>query len=153
MRPGFDPYGELARELASCFGLSSPDVVLRTLRDSSLGLTDFIREHLKPAERFFLLIDQFEELIRHRSLLGEHGREESWAFVKLLLAATNQSEIPFPDTSAHPAYIVLTMRSDYLGNCAQVPGLPAALSHSQYLVPRFSRDQQREAIEGPIGLA
>ena len=153
MRPGFDPYGELARELANCFGLSSPDVVLPTLRGSSLGLTDFIREHLKPTERFFLFIDQFEELIRCHTQAGDHGREESWAFVKLLLAASNQDEIPLRDAAAHPAYIVVTMRSDCLGNCAQVPGLSEALNHSQYLVPRFSRDQQREAIEGPIGLA
>src|SRR4051812_16510019 len=100
--------------------------ILCTLRRSSLGLTDSIREHLRSAERLFLLVDQFEELIRYRSQSGDQGREESWAFVKLLLAASNQSEIPLPDAAAQPAYIVLTMRSDYLGKCAQFPGLPEA---------------------------
>ena len=41
------------------------------------------------------------------------------------------------------------MRSDYLGDCAQFDGLPEALNDSQFLTPRLTRDQRREAIEGP----
>jgi formylglycine-generating enzyme required for sulfatase activity len=49
-------------------------------------------------------------------------------------------------------YVVLTMRSDFLGDCAQFPGLPEALNQSQYLIPRLTREQRREAIEKPLAL-
>ena len=47
---------------------------------------------------------------------------------------------------------MLTMRSDFLGDCTQFRGLPEALNESQYLIPRMNRDERRQAIEGPIGV-
>src|SRR5712692_11241659 len=52
-----------------------------------------------------------------------------------------------------PVYVVLTMRSDFLGDCAQFEGLPETLNRSQYLVPRLTREQRQEAIEGPLRVA
>ena len=49
-------------------------------------------------------------------------------------------------------FVVLTMRSDHLGDCDDFLGLPEALNESQYLVPRLNRDEVRLAIEGPIRL-
>ena len=43
----------------------------------------------------------------------------------------------------------MTMRSDYLGQCARFAGLPEALDEGQFLTPRLTRDQRREVIEGP----
>jgi hypothetical protein len=76
--------------------------------------------------------------------VARDGGDEAAAFVKLLLRASEQSEAP--------SYVVLTMRSDYLGDCAQFRGLPEALNSGQYLVPRMTRDQQCEAIEGPVAV-
>ncbi len=45
------------------------------------------------------------------------------------------------------------MRSDFLGDCAQFPGLPEAINRGQYLVPRMSRDERRSAIAGPVAVA
>src|SRR5262249_41480028 len=45
----------------------------------------------------------------------------------------------------------ITMRTDYLGDCAEFPDFPETLNESQYLVPRLTRDQRRQAIEGPLG--
>ncbi|MGH9332628.1 MAG: hypothetical protein ACRD21_02635, partial [Vicinamibacteria bacterium] len=50
-------------------------------------------------------------------------------------------------------YVVLTMRSDFLGDCARFHGLPEALNHSQYLIPQLTRAQRQEAIEGPLRVA
>src|SRR5439155_22745085 len=47
----------------------------------------------------------------------------------------------------------LTMRSDYLGDCSQFWDLPEAINESQYLIPRLTRDQLREAITGPVAVA
>jgi formylglycine-generating enzyme required for sulfatase activity len=44
------------------------------------------------------------------------------------------------------------MRSDFLGDCSQFPGLPEALNRSQYLIPRMTREQVRDAIEKPLRL-
>src|SRR5262249_25127375 len=51
-----------------------------------------------------------------------------------------------------PIYVVLTMRSDFIGDCDNFFGLPEAMNRSQYLVPRLTRRQRQEAIEGPIKL-
>src|SRR5581483_32699 len=49
-------------------------------------------------------------------------------------------------------FVVLTMRSDFIGDCDNFFGLPEAMNRSQYLVPRLTRRQRQEAIEGPIRL-
>jgi WD40 repeat protein len=89
----------------------------------------------------------------------ERIRAGADAFVALLLEAVRR-----PTTSAGgaagvdpppsgrdglPLYVILTMRSDFLGDCAVFPGLPERLNDSQFLTPRLSREQRREAIEGP----
>ena len=66
------------------------------------------------------------------------------AFIKLLLAAVQQRQ--------HPIYVAIALRSDFVGDCARFVGLPEAINHSQYLMPRMTRDQRRAAIEGPIGV-
>ena len=157
VRPGSDPIGELAAALSSAFHVSRSET-LSTLRRSSLGLAEFAREHLQSDHNsdhnLVIIIDQFEELIRYRHEASERGgKEESAAFVKLLLAATGHSELPAPESSDLRIYIVLTIRSEFLGKCSQFRGLPEALNNSQYLMPRMTREQQREAIEGPIGMA
>ena len=52
-----------------------------------------------------------------------------------------------------PIYVVLTMRSDFIGDCMEYPGLPEAVNDGQYLVPRMTRDELRSAITGPVAVA
>src|SRR5262249_17242719 len=70
---------------------------------------------------------------------------ETAAFVKLLLAARAEPEVNI--------YVALTMRSDFLGDCPRFLDLPEAINESQYLIPRLTRDQLREAITGPVFVA
>jgi hypothetical protein len=74
----------------------------------------------------------------------EDGGAEARLFVASLLEAA--------DLSSAPIYAVLTMRSDFLGDCSQFPGLPEALNRSQYLIPRMKREQIRDAIVKPLRL-
>ena len=92
-----------------------------------------------------IVVDQFEELFRFQQVRTTHVREEAAEFVSMLLNLASQKEIPI--------YVVLTMRSDFLGECDGFQGLPEAMNTSQYLVPRLTRHQRREAILGPIRLA
>ena len=155
-RPGDDPFGELAAAIASPEVLDEPSqtravggaaMVDATLRRGPRGLTDVIQlARLPPRENVLVIVDQFEELFRfQRSRQVADARGEAVAFVKLLLEASQQTDTPI--------YVVLTMRSDFIGECIQYPGLPEALNAGQYLVPRMTRDELRSAIAGPVAVA
>ena len=156
-RPGNDPIGALARSLAlpgvlfdapASGAVAAETLVESTLRLGSLGLVDIVDQaDLVPGTQLIVVADQFEELFRFRALIpGAH--QEGWSpaedavgFVRLLLEAAAQTDLPI--------HIVLTMRSDFLGDCAQFLGLPEAINDGQYLVPRLTRDEIRAAITGP----
>jgi hypothetical protein len=104
---------------------------------------------LTATENLLVVVDQFEELFRFKARSQGQGgdllaEEEAAAFVKLLLAAVGQRQVPI--------FVVLTLRSDFLGDCAQFRHLPESLNDSQYLIPRLTRDQLRRAIEGPVAV-
>jgi hypothetical protein len=152
LRPGRNPTIELSRALAGPFPESTPEDNLQILRRSNAGLAQLARQRLGANEGLLILVDQFEELFRYQKEKEQNEFEESASFVKLLLAATGHTELPLPAWSEIPIYVVITMRSDFLGKCSRIRGLPEALNESQYLIPRLTRDQQRDVIEGPIGL-
>ena len=159
MRPGSDPVGNLAAALGSSDVLGTMDadsgasqkLLESGLRRSSRGVIGVTRRaDLDTHTNLLIVVDQFEELFRFKRLTKEAespeqtGDSAAAAFVKLLLEGAGQREVPI--------YVVLTMRSDFLGDCAQFRDLPEALNDSQYLIPRMTRDQRREAIEGPIAV-
>jgi hypothetical protein len=116
------------------------------LRRSAIGLVDFVRQSkMQEHERLLIVVDQFEELFRFKKTGNNLSSEdEAAAFVKLLLEATRGH--------SSPIYVVLTMRSDFLGDCAQFRDLPEAINKGQYLIPRMTRDQLREAITCPAAV-
>ena len=147
MRPGDQPIRNLARALIDDGVVAgpaaavehTPEFLAAALRRGPLGLAEALRDAPPPGQKkLLLLVDQFEEIFRFRR---EGGRDEADAFVELLLASAAQEDVPI--------YVVLTMRSDYLGDCNLFAGLPEALNDSQFLTPRLTRDQRREAIEAP----
>jgi hypothetical protein len=143
MRPGSDPLGALARALDETLGERGDR--LRTLRSGSLGLLDASRHGRKADENVLLVVDQFEEIFRFQDAYRQRAGEAA-EFVELLLAACQEYE------PAWRVYVVITLRSDYVGECARFRRLPEALNDSQYLVPRMTREQLREAIVGPAAL-
>ncbi len=155
MRPGGDPIGNLAAELAKDNVLPEAGAGLRaneaeavidaTLRGGSLGIVDAARQgRLGEHEKLLIVVDQFEELFRFRAAQENTNADEAAAFVKLVLEASQQRELSI--------YVVLTMRSDFLGDCAQFQGLPEAINDGQYLIPRMTRDERRFAVTGPVGV-
>ena len=118
------------------------------LKSSSMGLVDVLKKYAANQERspnFLILIDQFEELFRF--LKREDDIETaniSASFVNLLIRTIQQNELPI--------YVAITMRSDYIGDCAQFPDLTQIINASHYLIPQMTRDQQKMAIEGPIAV-
>ncbi|MEA2415462.1 MAG: hypothetical protein QOI58_2119 [Thermoanaerobaculia bacterium] len=154
LRPGENPIGQLA------IALNEPDVLgatgelaatnrvllEATLLRGTLGLVDAVRHaHIARHNNLLLVVDQFEELFRfRRSRQMANARDEALIFVKLLLEAAKQHEIPI--------YVVITMRSDFIGDCMEYPGLAEAINAGQYLIPRMTRDELRSAITGPVAV-
>ena len=153
-RPGEDPIGNLAA------ALNAPDVIgpeddaaetnkaliEATLRRSRMGLVETIRTARIPDhENVLVIVDQFEELFRFKnSRQLRESHDDAIAFVKLLLAAVSQQD--------RPIYVVITMRSDFIGNCTEFDGLTEAINDGQYLVPRMNREERRSAITGPVAV-
>jgi tetratricopeptide (TPR) repeat protein/energy-coupling factor transporter ATP-binding protein EcfA2 len=159
-RPGVDPIKALARSLAQpgvlFSGLDVGEKALEgmieaTLEMGNLGVVDlFEQARLADQANLILIVDQFEELFRYRTTQSfissdkeEQIQEASIGFVNLLLEAAK---------SEYPIYVALTMRSDFLGDCARFPGLPEAVNEGQFLVPRLTREERRAAISGPIAV-
>ena len=154
-RPGSGPINNLAKALVASIGdetESSKDrnvqekITSTILRSSSLGLIEALKQLGRPKkENILLLVDQFEELFRFKKgRTDSNSDNEAQAFVKLLTEAINQSEIP--------VYVVLTMRSDFIGDCAQFPELTQKINNSHYLIPQMTRDDLKDAIVGPVAV-
>ena len=177
MKPGDAPLDNLAQVLQSAVGYRDDiDRSLKTvdplpdpefkrpvnspaadeLRAGSDDLAALLRgqgakaalDFLQPAldrddANLLLLVDQFEEIFRFSTTPEKQA--EAADFVALLLRLAGQTETPI--------FVCLTMRSDFLGDCDAFHGLPEAMNKSQFLVPRLTRSQRREAITGPIHLS
>ncbi|WP_055419486.1 hypothetical protein [Streptomyces pactum] len=87
----------------------------------------------------WLIVDQFEELYT----LGADPAERD-AFVGRLLAATA------PGSTLR---VVIAVRADFLGRCAEHPGLTAALQDATLLVGPMCREELREAVVRPAAAA
>jgi WD40 repeat protein len=143
LRPGDHPLAALAAALAPLLADGEPharteDLLFGRLSIGERGLIEAVAQARLPAgERVLVVVDQFEEIFRF-----DQSRDEAQAFVKLLLAVAL--------AEASPVSVVLTMRSDMLGACAGHRGLAEAVSQGQFLVPRLTRTQRKQAIVGPV---
>ncbi len=163
-RPENDPIGNMARALAADGQLYDYNegeegdgteerkiyeaIIESTLRRSKTGLIDaHLQARLPDYENLLIVIDQFEELFRFGQVEKEknESKRDTIAFVRLFLEACRQKEAPI--------YIVLTMRSDFLGDTTEFRGLPEMINDSQFLIPRMTREVRKETIVGPIAVA
>lgn len=149
MKPGSAPMAGLAKGLLQSSILEDrwknseegAAFLTAALRRSDVSLFNLIQElHPAPFTNLLILVDQFEEIFRFQ----QKNPEEAMAFVNLLLRTVEDRSLR--------VFVMLTMRSDFLGPCAVFPGLPEALNDSQYLCPRLSRAQLGEAIGRPAEL-
>jgi len=154
MRPGSAPIENLAHSILEkdpAYKKSDEDeqkikrtITTTLLRSSSLGLVEaIVQTKRKSNNNYLILVDQFEELFRFKdSRDNENSLNETLAFVNLLMEAVNYSEVPI--------YVAITMRSDFIGECAQFPDLTKKINDSHYLIPQLTREQKRRAITGPV---
>lgn len=154
-RPGAGPIDNLAESLLKSvkdYNDADPEdkkikrtIVSTLLRSSSLGLVEAIQQSRRKDDiNYLILVDQFEELFRFKDSTDPNSVNESLAFINLLMEAVNYEDSPI--------YVAITMRSDFIGDCAQFPELTRKINDSHYLIPQMTRDQKRRAIEGPVAV-
>ena len=148
--PGGNPLAILTDSLldADLYDREAPNArenLLATLSRSHFGLVEAVRQSGIGADtNFLLVVDQFEEIFRFRDA-GQTQQEAAAEFVSLLLQAVAQREVP--------VYVVLTMRSDFIGECSQFEGLSEMVNQGEFLIPRLTREQYKRVIEGPVKVA
>ncbi len=156
-RPGKDPVENLAIALSGIKDHSRDKSriyenfrsVAPQLNQSIYGLlevNEWMNQDVPAMEKpnLLIIIDQFEELFRFdRKDLGKKDIESH--FINLLLKAAQNAN--------SGVYVIITMRSEFLGDCVRYRGLPEAINRGQYLVPQLLRTQLKDVIEGPVKLA
>ena len=151
LRPGVSPIRNLAASITEGFARSKKnqidreahqDIEYSILTESSMGLVESIKyKYHETGKNYLIFIDQFEEIFRFKDL-DMNASEQASAFIKLIANAVNQAEVPI--------YVVLTMRSDFVGDCSLYPILTSLINESQFLIPQMTRSERREAVIGPI---
>jgi WD40 repeat protein/energy-coupling factor transporter ATP-binding protein EcfA2 len=145
-KPGSSPMQELGGAIERGLGIAD---ATETIAEGPLGIAHAVDSaSLEAGTNVLIIADQFEEIfsyLREEEAAGRgaEAREQAQALVRRLL-----------DAAAEPGlriYVLLVMRSDYLGDCTQFPDLPERMNASLYLVPRLRRDQLQRAIEAPVG--
>jgi WD40 repeat protein len=150
MRPGRHPLARLAAEFdaelpARTAGSESGHELERLIKteESALWLA---ADSVAPISRIYdarapmrllLVIDQFEEIF------GEQIQEpqDVGRFVRLLVRFAQR---PHPNL-----FLIVTMRSDYLGQCANFEGLAECINRSQFLTPVLTEEEVSQAIARP----
>jgi formylglycine-generating enzyme required for sulfatase activity/energy-coupling factor transporter ATP-binding protein EcfA2 len=159
IRPSGGPLWNLAKELARLEGDGEDiervgQIIAQfSQRDATLSA---VAGSLKngAGQRLCILVDQFEELFRFEK---ETSRDEAELFVDLLVRNDAQSGQADGDT-VEPAeqtgsvHVIVTIRSEFLGECARFDGLAEAINRTQYLVPRMDREGLMRAIRRPAQL-
>lgn len=145
MTPGNDPLGNLARalgELARSGSSLDSGLALRRLlnrgRSAGVPVTDWLdggSDNLTC-----ILVDQFEELFQ----FAKTNEDQATLFADFLIGVA--------DARPQGLFVILTMRSDYLGACTRVQGFAEMVNATQYLLPRMSRDDLLRAIREPATL-
>ena len=152
LKPGDQPLRSLAESIIAVTGPAADKTLAKTLDDIERTGLDAVTRRLYPMleagpSNLLVLVDQFEELFTHhptgQSEKSEH-HDQVIDFISIMLDLAKFEHLPI--------YVVLTMRSDYIGECDAYSGLAEAINRSQYLVPRLGRSQRREVIEGPVRL-
>jgi hypothetical protein len=103
----------------------------------------------RKGANLLVLVDQFEEFFTNpENYQNGIPSIESQKTINLLIETYKLAS-----AQDLPIYVVCTMRSDYIGQCAAFRGLPESIGYSQFFVPRLKRQEIEQVIEGPAELA
>lgn len=156
MHPGYSPIESLSITLTESF--AGPEKKPEQIEsETNLNYVLFTKKALEIStlvekidnyqkENILIFIDQFEELFRFTVGIDKKNPDidESLLLINLLVEALKQDKVPI--------YVVICIRSDFVGNCSNYQMLTEYINLSHYLVPQMTREAYRSAILGPISL-
>ena len=170
-RPERAPFKNLCRVLAKQLDIANAGIVESELQHGFSALVDLYKNSKcfidvdsvewqqaddaqkatlkRSASNLIIIVDQFEEFFTNPENY-QHGvpsRNSNLVLNVLLETARIALEENLP------IYIVFTMRSDYIGQCAAFRSLPEYIGFSQFFVPRLNRSQLQQVIEEPAVLS
>ena len=170
-RPERTPFSNLCKAIARQLDISNPFTVEAELNHGFSAIIDLYKnskkyidtnsitwQKAKDAEKaamkreaanLFILVDQFEEFFTNPENYHTGVPSSDSNLVLNLLLETARIALE----EDLPVYIVFTMRSDYIGQCAAFRGLPEYIGFSQFFVPRLNRKQLQQVIEEPAMLS
>ena len=105
----------------------------------------------RKAANLLIIVDQFEEFFTNPEnfdRITSTAAESTQVIVSLLLET-----IKIAKEQDIPIYIVCTMRSDYLGQCAALRGFPEKIEESLFFLPRLTRKDIVQVIQEPAVLS
>ncbi|MEJ1238579.1 hypothetical protein WBG78_10630 [Chryseolinea sp. T2] len=162
-RPERSPMKNLSRSLANALDLNV-NTVQTELNYGFSALVDMYKastyyldpnsaeQHDRTANRkaanLVILADQFEEFFTNPENFHLGVPSQESVSVTNILLETARIAL----TEQLPIYVIMTMRSDYIGQCAAFRGLPGYIGFSQFFLPRLNRRELREVIEEPAVL-
>jgi energy-coupling factor transporter ATP-binding protein EcfA2 len=169
-RPERSPFQNLCQALAKQLDIPNSFTVASELNHGFSALVDLYRNSKKfldihsdqwlqaddrkkvvmkrEASNLIILVDQFEEFFTNPENYHHGAPSRDANLVLNLLLETARIALD----EDIPIYIVFTMRSDYIGQCAAFRGLPEYIGFSQFFVPRLNRSQLGQVIEEPATL-
>jgi len=142
---------ELGRGFSSLIELYKSSIRFTdTKSDAYQKATEEEQERMdRESGNLLILIDQFEEFFTNpENFPGGVPSQESRLLMNIILETAK-----FALKENLPIYIVCTMRSDYIGQCAAFRGLPEFIGFSQFFVPRLQRKELYQVIEEPAILS
>jgi WD40 repeat protein len=148
-RPSDNPLAYLAAALAQRNVLhpdekmdpNYPSTIENVLRRGSLGIVEAYKTSSVSKDNLLIVIDQFEEIFAYAKH-SQSAADDAATFVNLLLNASRQRE--------YAIYVVLTMKTNFIGSCTDFRGLPEAINDGQFLVPRLKTEELKKAIIAPV---
>jgi WD40 repeat protein len=149
LRPGNNPIENLSVALSDCIPNSIQDIsdrnkILSDIHQNSDNLASVFCDYMiKTDDKVLLVIDQFEELFRYGSTAKPGlSPTPSSKFVDFIVDTINKPVLN--------VYIIVAMRSEYIGECSHYQGFTKIINNSNYLVPNMGTENYREVIEGPV---
>lgn len=151
-KPALNPVDHLAAELSALsagagFAQLTETAVATSLHNSAEGLTEVINRMRKNLrQQVVIVIDQFEELFRFSPAAGIGAvNDDSTDFIDLIVNAAQK-----PDQGLS---IILTVRSEYVSECARFHTLTNIMNGSSYLLPQIPNDLLGAVMEEPVKLS
>ncbi len=99
-----------------------------------------------PDDDVLAMVDRLSDVLKRKGTATTGpGEEDADLFVRLLLEVMRQEKAP--------VHVLLTLRSEYLGECTEFRGLFEAIVGGQYLLPPMTREQLSETIVRPAAVS